>query len=70
MDVRHRRRTSILILLESTEKTCWERSKIVGISISTVGRVLKIPKKQSFLPRNEKANVDGKEKRPPETMPT
>ena len=42
MDVSPRKRASILTLRENTEKTYREISKIVGVSISTISRIMKM----------------------------
>ena len=44
MDVSPRKRASILTLHENTEKTYWEISKIVGVSISAISRIMKMKK--------------------------
>ena len=44
MDVSPRKRASILTLRGNTEKTYREISKIVGVSISTISRIMKIEK--------------------------
>ena len=44
MDVSPRKRASILTLRENTEKTYREISKIVGVSISTISRIMKMKK--------------------------
>ena len=44
MDVSPRKRASILTLRENTEKTYREISKIVGVSISTISRIMRMKK--------------------------
>ena len=68
MDVSPKKRASILTLRENTEKTYREISKIVGVSISTISRIMKM-KKQGLLPQNAKANVVARGKLPPEMTP-
>ena len=52
MNVSPRKCASILTLRENTEKTYSKTSKIVGVSISTINRVVKMKKKTgSFTPK-------------------
>ena len=69
MDVSPRKRASILTLRENTEKTYREISKIVGVSVSTISRIMKMKKEAGLLPQNAKENVVARGKLPPEMMP-
>ena len=52
MDVSPRKRASILTLRENTEKTYREISKIVGVSISTISRIMKMKKGTGSVTQN------------------
>ena len=54
MDVSPRKCASILTLRENTEKTYWEISKIVGVSISTISHIMKMKKETgSVTPKHK-----------------
>ena len=69
MDVSPRKRASILTLRENREKTYREISKIVGVSVSTISRIMKMKKEAGLLSPNAKANVVARGKLPPEMIP-
>ena len=52
MDVSPRKRTSILTLRENSKKTYMEMLKIVGVSISTVNRIMKMKKGTGSVTQN------------------
>ena len=70
MDVSPIKRAKILSLRENTEKTYREITKIVGVSISTISRIVKMKKETRSVTQNAKENVVVRGKRPPEMMPT
>ena len=69
MDISPRKRASILTLRENTEKTYREISKIVGVSISTISRIMKMKKETGLSPQNAKANLVARGKLPPKMTP-
>ena len=69
MDVSPRKRASILTLRENTQKTYREISKIVGVSISTISRIMKIKKETGSVTPKRRANVVERGKLPPEMTP-
>ena len=64
MDVSPRKRASILTLRENTEKTYQEISKIVGVSISTISRIMKMKKETGSVTPSAKENVVARGKLP------
>ena len=69
MDVSPRKRASILTLRENTQKTYREISKIVGVSISTISRIMKMKKETGSVTPKRRANVVARGKLPPEMTP-
>ena len=65
MDVSPRKRASILTLRENTEKTYWEISKIVSVSISTISCVLKMKKETGSITPKCKGKCGRKRKTTP-----
>ena len=65
MDDSPRKRTSILTLHKNTEKTFREISNIVGVSISTISRVLKIKKETGSVTSKRKGKCGRKRKTTP-----
>ena len=65
MDVSPRKRASILILRENTEKTYREISKIVGVSISTISRIMKMKKETGSVTPKRKGKCGRKRKTTP-----
>ena len=65
MDVSPRKRASILTLRENTEKTNREISKIVGVSISTISRIMKMKKKTGSVIPKRKGKCGHKRKTTP-----
>ena len=69
MKVSPRKRASILTLRKNTEKTYREISKIVGVSISTISRIMKMKKETRSVTPKRKDNVVARGKLPPEMTP-
>ena len=69
MKVSPRKRAIILTLHENTEKTYREISKIVGVSISTIRRIIKMKKETRSVTPKRKGNVVARGKLPPEMTP-
>ena len=65
MDVSPRKRASILTLRENTEKTYREISKIVGVSISTISRIMKMKKETGSVTPKRKGKCGRKRKTTP-----
>ena len=65
MDVCPRKRASILTLCENTEKTYREISKLVGVSISTKSRIMKMKKETGSLTPKRKNKCGRKKKTTP-----
>ena len=65
MDVSPRKRASILTLRENTEKTYREISKIVGVSISTIRRIMKMKKETGSVTPKRKGKCGRKRKTTP-----
>ena len=65
MDVSPRKRASILTLRENTEKTYQEISKIVGVSISTISRIMKMKKETGSVTPKRKGTCGRKRKTTP-----
>ena len=65
MDVSPRKRASILTLRENTEKTYWEISKLVGVSISTISRIMKMKKETGSVTPKCKGKCGRKRKTTP-----
>ena len=65
MDVSPRKRASILTLRENKEKTYGEISKIVGVSISTISRIMKMKKETGSVTPKRKGKCGRKRKTTP-----
>ena len=65
MDVSPRKCASILTLRENTEKTYREISKIVGVSISTISRIMKMKKETGSVTPKRKGKCGCKRKTTP-----
>ena len=65
MDASPRKRASILTLRENTEKTYREISKIVGVSISTISRIMKMKKETDSVAPKRKGKCGRKRKTTP-----
>ena len=62
MDVRPRKRASVLTLGENTEKAYKEISKILGVSISIISRVVKMKKETGSVTPKHKSKCGRKRK--------
>ena len=65
MDISPRKRASILTLRENTEKTYREISKIVGVSISTISRIVKMKRETGSVTLKRKGKFGRKRKTTP-----
>ena len=65
MDVSPRKRASILTLRKNTEKTYREISKLVGVSISTISRIMKMKKETGSVTPKPKGKCGRKRKTTP-----